>query len=321
MAPTRFSRVGFIGLGAMGKHMAEQLALKLPEDSQVFVFDVERPPIDELVSKYPGKVVACTSPRQVAQNTEYILSMVPEGRHVASVYLDSSNGVTATNVHGCVLIDCSTIDIATSLKIKKHVADNFPSASFYDAPVSGGVLGAAKGTISFFLGCAENDPMAESLNNLLSFMGKQIIYCGQPSLGLAAKLCNNYLSGLIAIASSESLNMGIRAGLDPRVLSNVFAAGTAQNTICDKFNPCPGIVPDAPSSKEYEGGFKVQLMRKDISLAIDLASNVDATLQLGLQGLKIYEAASNDPKCFDKDSRVVFRYIGGDEKWAEKLER
>ncbi|OJZ80194.1 hypothetical protein ASPFODRAFT_174728 [Aspergillus luchuensis CBS 106.47] len=319
MAPTGFSGIGFIGLGAMGKHMAEQLALKLPKDSRIFVFDVAKPPVDELVGKYYGKVIACTSPREVAQKSEYILSMVPEGRHVASVYLDPSNGITTIDLQDRILIDCSTIDIATSLKVKQHIADKFPSASFYDAPVSGGVLGAAKGTIAFFLGCAENDPMLEALKKLLSLMGKQIIPCGKPSLGLAAKLCNNYLSGLIAIASSEALNMGIKAGLDPRVLSNVFAAGTAQNAICDHFNPCPGVVPNAPSSKGFEGGFKVQLMKKDFSLAVNLASSVGATLKLGIQGLETYEAASNDPQCFDKDSRVVFRYIGGDENWAEKF--
>lgn len=237
-----------------------------------------------------------------------------------SVYLDGKTGVTSVNLDGRVLVDCSTIDIATSLQVKQHISQNHPSASFYDAPVSGGTIGAEKGTIAFFLGCDTKDPMLSILTELLSVMGKQIIPCGRASLGLAAKLCNNYLSGLIAIASSESLNMGIRAGLDPRVLSNVFAAGTAQNAICDRFNPCPGVVPDAPSSKGYEGGFKVQLMKKDFSLAVDMANKVEATLTLGQGGLKTYESASNDPECYDRDSRVIFRYIGGDENWAKKLE-
>lgn len=247
--------------------------------------------------------------------------MVPEGSHVKSVYLDEETGVASIDLEDRVLIDCSTIDIATSLLVKQHIAEHHPSASFYDAPVSGGTLGAEKGTIAFFLGCSEQDPMIEILRELLGLMGKQIIPCGKPSLGLAAKLCNNYLSGLIAIASAEALSMGIKADLDPRVLSRVFAAGTAQNAICDRFNPCPGVVPDAPSSKGYEGGFKVQLMKKDFSLAMNMAESVGATLALGNRGLKTYEAASNDPECFDRDSRVVFRYIGGDEKWAEKFKK
>lgn len=245
--------------------------------------------------------------------------MVPEGAHVKSVYLDEKTGVTTVDLAGRVLIDCSTIDLATNLFVKQHLAEHHPDASFYDSPVSGGTLGAAKATIAFFLGCAETDPQLQALTQLLSLMGKQIIPCGAPSLGLAAKLCNNYLSGLIAIGSAEALNMGIRSGLDPRVLSNVFAAGTAQNAICDKFNPCPGVVADAPSSHGYEGGFKVQLMKKDFSLAVSLAENVGARLELGGQGLRTYEGASKDNDCYDRDSRVVFRYIGGDEKWAAKL--
>ncbi|KAJ5731296.1 uncharacterized protein N7483_005804 [Penicillium malachiteum] len=317
---TKFSRLGFIGLGAMGKHMAEQLAIKLPDGVKIFVFDVATPPVKELVEKYPGKVIECSSPKEVAEKSDIILSMVPEGRHVASVYLDEATGVAAADLGKRVLIDCSTIDTATSLRVKNYIAEHHPAASFYDAPVSGGVLGAAKGTVAFFLGCDKQDPQIGVLTELLSLMGKQIIPCGKPSLGLASKLCNNYLSGLIAIASSEALNMGIKTGLDPRVLSDVFAAGTAQNAICDRFNPCPGVVPDAPSSKGYEGGFKVQLMKKDFSLAVNMAESVGANMVLGQQGLKTYEAASNDPKCFDRDSRVVFRYIGGDEKWADKFE-
>ncbi|KAJ5113840.1 hypothetical protein N7456_002374 [Penicillium angulare] len=319
MATAEFSRVGFIGLGAMGKHMAQQLATKLPETTKIFVFDVISAPVEELVAEFPGKVIACTSPKEVTEKSDLITSMVPEGRHVTSVYLDETTGIVATDLQNRIFMDCSTIDIATSLRVKAELAQRYPEASFYDAPVSGGVLGAAKGTIAFFLGCAENDPQLAVLKEFLSLMGSKIIPCGKPSLGLASKLCNNYLSGLIGIASSEALNMGIRAGLDPRVLSNVFAAGTAQNNICDRFNPCPGIVPDAPSSHDYQGGFKVQLMKKDFTLAVNMAKSVGATLALGQCGLETYEAASNDPECFDRDSRVIFRHLGGDEKWAERF--
>ena len=200
--------------------------------------------------------------------------MVPEGAHVRAVYLDPQSGICSTDVSDKLLIDCSTIDTATSLAVKDHISRSFPSASFYDSPVSGGVVGAVKGTIAFFLGCAESDPNVERLTHLMSLMGKQIIPCGGPSLGLAAKLSNNYLSGIIAIAVSEAMDMGMRSGLDPRVLAKVYAAGTAQNTISDRFNPVPHVYPEAPSSKGYKEGFKVQLMRKDFSLAVDMAKRV-----------------------------------------------
>lgn len=246
--------------------------------------------------------------------------MVPEGAHVRSVYLTPETGILASDVSNKLLIDCSTIDTATNLSVKEEINSRFPSASFYDAPVSGGVNGAVAGTIAFFLGCAESDPNISKITELVKLMGKQIIPCGGPSLGLAAKLSNNYLSGIIAIACSEALDMGMRSGLDPRVLAKVYNAGTAQNTICDGFCPCPGVVENAPSSRGYTGGFKVQLMRKDFNLAMEMAKGVGSTNVLGQAGLDTYTQAMNDPNCRDLDSRVVFRYLGGNENWKQEME-
>lgn len=245
--------------------------------------------------------------------------MVPEGSHVRSVYLDPEDGVCSTDISNKLLIDCSTIDTATSLEVKDHIAQAFPSASFYDSPVSGGVVGAINGTIAFFLGCAELDPNMERLSHLMGLMGHQVIPCGGPSLGLAAKLSNNYLSGIIAIACSEAFDMGMRSGLDPRTLARVYAAGTAQNTICDKFCPVPHVFPDAPSSDGWKQGFKVQLMRKDFGLAVDMAKRVGSRNVLGGAGLATYDGAANDPRCRDLDSRVVYRYLAGEENWQSKL--
>lgn len=244
--------------------------------------------------------------------------MVPEGSHVRSVYLDAENGVCSTDVSNKLIIDCSTIDTATNLVVKDHIAQHFPSASFYDAPVSGGVVGAIKGTIAIFLGCSEEDPNMERVAHLMGLMGKQVIPCGGPSLGLAAKLSNNYLSGIIAIACSEAFDMGMRSGLDPRTLAKVYAAGTAQNTICDKFCPVPHVYPDAPSSGGWKQGFKVQLMWKDFGLAVDMAKRVGARNVLGEVGLETYDGAANDPRCRNLDSRVVYRYLGGQEDWQSQ---
>ncbi|KAF2871636.1 NAD binding domain of 6-phosphogluconate dehydrogenase-domain-containing protein [Massariosphaeria phaeospora] len=318
-APFEFKTLGFIGLGAMGKPMLTHLANKLPSESQIYVFDVAEKVVDEVCAQFPNRVHKASSARDVAQQVETIMTMVPEGAHVRSVYLDPRNGVCSTDISNKLLIDCSTIDTATSLAVKDHITQNFPAASFYDSPVSGGVVGAVKGTIAFFLGCAETDPNVDRLTHLMSLMGKRenIIPCGGPSLGLAAKLSNNYLSGIIAIACSEAFDMGMRSGLDPRTLAKVYAAGTAQNTICDRFCPVPDVYPEAPSSGGYKEGFKVQLMRKDFSLAVDMAKLVGSNNVLGEVGLATYDGASKDDRCRDLDSRVVYRYLGGQEDWQD----
>jgi 3-hydroxyisobutyrate/3-hydroxypropionate dehydrogenase len=142
-------------------------------------------------------------------------------------------------------------------------------------------------------------------------MGSSIYPIGGPSLGLAAKLSNNYLSALIALATSEAMNLGIRLGLDPHVLSAYIKESSGSNYTNSKYNPVPGVCPDAAASKGYEGGFKVKLMIKDMSLAIKAAEEVGAKLVLADAGLGAYEAAEEDPRCKDKDSRVVYRWLGG----------
>lgn len=218
--------------------------------------------------------------------------MVPEGSHVRSVYLDESScALTSPTLSEGqkIIIDCSTIDTATSLAVGSACHDQHPSTSFYDAPVSGGVKGAENATLTFMLGAAESDPNKSLLETLLYLMGGNVFFCGGASLGLVAKLCNNYTSGMIAIAVSESLNIGIRSGMDPRVLANIYHTSTAQNAICDDWNPAPHVYEDALSSKGYQGGFKVGLMKKDIGLAVDTAKRVGAKLALGEEGLKVYE--------------------------------
>jgi 3-hydroxyisobutyrate dehydrogenase len=244
--------------------------------------------------------------------------MLPEGKHVKTVYL-SADGICSADLKEKLLIDCSTIETASFLEVRDHITNLSPSTLFYDAPVSGGVVGAKNGTLTFFLGCHEEEtPELSRVTDVLSLMGSTVIPCGGPSLGLAAKLSKNYLSGIIAIACSEAMDMGMRSGLDPRTLAKVYAAGTAQNTVCDKFCPVPGVFPEAPSSNGYQDGFKIQMMRKDFSLAVEMARRVEARNVLGGAGLTIYEGASEDVRCKDLDSRVVFRYLGGNENWMNK---
>ena len=246
--------------------------------------------------------------------------MLPEGSHVKSCYLDE-NGVVKAELSGKLIIDCSTIDTASSLEVRDQLNSAHPTCRFYDAPVSGGVLGAEKGTMTFMVGCSAESPDFEQIKANLMLMGGNIIPCGGPSLGLTAKLCNNYTSGLIAIATSEAMNIGIRSGMDPRVLKDVFQVSLAGSTINSNWNPCPGVVLDAPASNGYKPGFRLELMRKDFALAVETAQRVGAKLALGETGLDVYTKAMSDDRCKGLDSRVVYRFLGGQEDWQSKFDK
>ncbi|KAH6670671.1 NAD binding domain of 6-phosphogluconate dehydrogenase-domain-containing protein [Halenospora varia] len=277
--------------------MAGHLADKLPSDSRIYVFDVVEEEIEKLAEQFLEKVNKISAAKEVAEKADIIISMVPEGSHVRSVYLDQKAGVCRTNISNKLIIDCSALDTDTSLTVKDQITTLSPITSFYDAPVSGGVVGAIKGTIAFFPGCSPTDPNQPKIRDTLKYMGKDIIPRGGPSLGLAAKLSNNYLNGIIAIAVLKLSPWAWRP-VSPLVLARVFATGTAQNKICDKFCPVPGVYEDSPSSKGYREGFKVQLMSKDFGLAVEMAE-----------------------RCRDLNSRVVFRYLGGDEGWMDKVKQ
>ncbi|KGO69633.1 Hydroxy monocarboxylic acid anion dehydrogenase, HIBADH-type [Penicillium italicum] len=153
--------------------------------------------------------------------------MPPEGKHSKAVYM-GSDGICSGDVGQKLLIDCSTIDTASFLESQDHITKNFPYASLYDASVSGSVIGAERGTIAFFLGCADdNTKDIHELRELFSLMGDKLIPCGDPSLGIAAKLSNKHLSGIITIVYSGAMDMGMKSRIDPRVLSQIYAAGNA----------------------------------------------------------------------------------------------
>lgn len=192
------------------------------------------------------------------------------------------------------------------------------SPVFFDAPVSGGTAGAALGTLTFMVGISPDSPYFGLLHSVFSMMGTSIHALGGPGLGLAAKLSNNYLSGMIALATAEAMNLGMHLGVDPHVLRKCFQTSSGASWVNETVNPVPGVCPNAVTSKGYKGGFKVQLMKKDIGLAMEAAKEVGAKIVLGEKGLEAYQQASDDPRCRDLDSRVVYRWLGGFEPEAPK---
>ncbi|KAK5080707.1 hypothetical protein LTR05_008411 [Lithohypha guttulata] len=307
--------VGFIGLGVMGLRMVERLTKLTERDVVIYVFDVNTEVTRVLAEQHPGRVVVQQNSREVAASSHTVLTMVPEGHHLRSVYMTPDVGILSADLSDRILIDCSTIDITTSSLVRQAVKEKSTSASFYDCPVSGGSLGAENGTLTFMLGCGPDDQNVGFLQSILSMLGKSIIPCGRPGLGLLAKFCNNYCSGLIAIATSEAFNIAMSQGMDPRILHKIFKTSTASSTVNDTWNPVPGLCPDAPSSHGYQGGFKLRLMRKDFGLAVDAAKSGGARLALGDAALKLYTEASTDPEYSELDARVVFKYLGGKQDW------
>ena len=235
--------------------------------------------------------------------------MLPEGEHVKSVFFSGTSALSSTDLASKVFIDCSTIDIESSQLIKKELQQKFPETSFYDAPVSGGARGAESGTLSFFLGCSEADSKLHFLTKLLQHMGRDIIPCGGPSLGLVSKTCNNYVLGIINIANAEAMNLGVRSGVSPKTLYQILTSGSAQNLIWVRNNPEPGLTSEAASTNGYQGGFKSSLMAKDMHLAKNLARQVQARLLLGDHAATAYSELCADPERRDMDFSVIYRSL------------
>ncbi|KAF4620437.1 hypothetical protein D9613_000215 [Agrocybe pediades] len=327
---------GWIGVGAMGFPMAINLQKKLPRETKLLVYDVDNCAMDRFVqatshqrvqdTQFGAAVSKASSPRDVVENSDCVITIVPEGSHVRAVYRTPETGILfAPDIAGKIFIDCSTIDIATSQLVAESVKEayeeqrrrmNMPVDNpplFVDAPVSGGTAGASAGTLTIMLGCSPSSPYLPLLTSIFLPMAprNKIYPMGGPSLGLAAKLSNNYLSSMINLATSEAMNLGMRLGIDPKVLQKCFSTSSGSSWVNNTINPVPGVCPDAVTSKGYEGGFKVQLMKKDLGLAVEAARQVGAKLVLADAGLSAYTAASEDPRCRDRDARVVYRWLGG----------
>lgn len=216
----------------------------------------------------------------------------------------------APNKQERLFIDCSTIDPQSSAQVA-NATHSSGQGKFIDAPMSGGVLGADAGELTFMMGTAPE--LADRAREVLSLMGKRVVHLGPQTSGLKGKLANNYLLALNNIATAEAMNMGIRWGLDPAVLSDMINTATGKCWPSEKNNPVPGVNAKAPSSNGYQGGFGTALMLKDLKLALKSAAEADIVPQLGAYAKEIYTAVEGDARCKGKDFSVVYRYIGGKE--------
>lgn len=295
--------------------MCTHLRAKIPKEAPLYIYDINGSLLQKFVqkNKQNGEIIIAKNPRDVAEHVDFLITILPEGKHVKQVYFTPESGILAAQGRkNMIFVDSSTIDPESSTEVLKGV-EKSGMGEFVDAPVSGGTYGAEDATLTFMVGCNETNPLWTVLEPILKMMGKNIFQCGAPTFGLVAKITNNYLSGINAIATAEAMNIGIRLGMDPRILQKVIAVSSGRNGVNEIINPVPGIHPNAPTSKNYRGGFKISLMRKDMGLANQAAAQADAKMVLGDLAYQIYCDAEKDPKCFDRDNRVVYRFIGGKE--------
>ena len=238
--------------------------------------------------------------------------MLPEPAHVTTLFDTLLHGGLSKMESGMdrLFIDCSTIDPSSSLKIANAV-HSIKAGRFVDAPMSGGVVGAKRGTLTFMLGAPLE--LVERITPILTKMGKSVHHCGGQGAGLAAKLANNYILALNNIATAEAMNLGIRWGLHPSKLAGLINASTGRSWCSEINNPVPGVVEGSPASRDYDGGFGVKLMKKDLKLAILAAKEAGARLELHERAYEVYEAVEQHPACKDKDFSSVYRYLGGPE--------
>ena len=277
------ARVAFIGLGNMGGGMAANLAKK---GHDVRAFDLNA---DALAKAEAAGCLPVAGAAEAVEGAEAIVTMLPAGTHVESVYADAVFGRAQPSA---ILIDCSTIDVATARRVAETAGAKVLAA--VDAPVSGGIGAANAGTLTFMVGGAA-DAFARA-RPFLADMGKAVIHAGASGTGQAAKMANNMLLGATMIATCEAFKLAERLGLDLQTFYDISSVSSGQSWSMTSYCPVPGVGPDTPADHDYQGGFAAALMLKDLRLAMQAADGAGASTPLGRHATDLYEAFVADGK-------------------------
>ncbi|WP_263141586.1 3-hydroxyisobutyrate dehydrogenase [Pseudomonas sp. RIT-PI-AD] len=294
--------IGFLGLGNMGGPMAQNL---LKAGHEVSVFDLSAPAVAALVSagaRDAGSVAAIAK-----AEVEVIITMLPAAAHVKQVYL-GEDGLLAGLPAGVLLIDSSTIDPLSAREVAKAAAAR--GNPMLDAPVSGGTLGAAAGTLTFMVGGAKAD--FERAQPILAAMGKNIVHCGDAGNGQVAKVANNMLLGISMIGVAEAMSLGVALGIDAKVLAGIINSSSGRCWSSEVNNPFPGVLENAPASRGYSGGFGTDLMLKDLGLASEAARQVRQPVILGALAQQLYQSFSQQGNGGLDFSAIIELYRQGD---------
>jgi len=302
-------KIAFIGIGNMGLPMAKNL---MNAGKKIKVFDVSVESINK--AKNENLDVAENIDSLINQDLSFVITMLPEGKNSEEVYL-GENGIIKKVSKNCLLIDCSTIDIETSIKIGKKA--NEEKIKMIDAPVSGGVMGAKKATLNIMVGGTKED--FEIALPILKLMGKNIFHAGEIGCGNGAKICNNMSLGITMIAASESLMLAKRLNIDVKKVHEIMKSASGNSWPISVYPPVPGLIEGTPSNNNYRPGFSTAMMTKDLNLANQISKSVKANTPLGEKALKIY----NDfcEKGYGKTDFSAISKLIGDEVWNYSIDK
>jgi len=293
------AKIAFIGLGHMGGGMAPNLA-KAGHD--VLAFDL----VPEAVEKAAaGGCTAAASAADAVKQAEVVITMLPAAQHVRAVY---ENDVAPNAKPGSLLIDCSTIDVASA----REVGCGLEELGFYfvDAPVSGGIAAAAGGALTFMVG--GSDKAFERARPILEPMAKAVIHAGHLGSGQAAKICNNMILGATMIATCEAFALAEKLGLDLQTFFDISSKASGQSWSMTSYCPVPGVGPETPADHEYEGGFASALMLKDLKLAMEAARHSGAYTPIGGEAEELYQRFVDRGGAM-KDFSAIIKMI--DDSW------
>ena len=293
----------------MGLPMAKNL---MNSGKKVKVFDVSSSMIDK--AKKENLSVAENVDSLIEQDLSFVITMLPEGKNSEEVYL-GKNGIIKKVPKNCLLIDCSTIDIETSIKIGKKAQEE--KIKMIDAPVSGGVMGAKKATLNIMVGGSKE--AFEIALPILNIMGKNIFHAGEMGCGNGAKICNNMSLGITMIAASESLMLAKRLNIDIKKVHEIMKNASGNSWPISVYPPVPGLIEGTPSSNNYRPGFSTAMMTKDLKLANIISKSVKAKTPLGEMALKIYEDFCE--KGYSNSDFSAISKLIGDEVWNYSIEK
>lgn len=279
----------------------------LKNGRELIVYDVNPKAMDAVAASKPGSVEKASSAKEVAERCSHVFTMLPTNQHVLEVYSNPSNGLVAGAKEGNFLVDCSTVSPDTSKTVHQIAAKK--RVHFHDAPVSGAEPAAIAATLTFMVG----GPAAgvDNISPYLLGMGKKVFNTGDIGSGSVAKICNNMLLAITMVGTSETLLLGQRLGLDPKLLTEIINVSSGRSWSSEVYNPAPGVMDNVPSARNYTGGFLTKLMCKDLGLAQSVAHQAQSSIPLGSTCHQLFQVMMKNGYP-DKDFSSVYQLLKGE---------